>query len=116
MFEPPPLAGIKVVEIGVAMAGPFCSMTLADYGADVVKIERIGEGDESRNWSPFFAGGVSHYFAAANRNKRSLAVDMKDPQGVEVVRRLAGAADVLIDNFRPGALSGVNEVVRFSSK
>src|ERR1700704_4179197 len=60
----PPLAGIKVIEIAMAMAGPFCGMMLADYGADVIKIERTGEGDESRRWAPFFPGHLSHYFAA----------------------------------------------------
>ena len=101
---PKPLAGMKVVEIGVAMAGPYCGMMLADYGADVVKIERTGQGDESRNWAPFFGGRLSHYFAAVNRNKKSLAVDLKRKEGADIVRRLAADADVLIENFRPGAL------------
>lgn len=99
-----PLDGLKVIEVGVAMAGPFCAMTLADYGADVVKIERMGSGDESRRWSPFFADGTSHYFVAANRNKRSLEIDLKQPAGVELFRKLAADADVVIDNFRVGAL------------
>jgi crotonobetainyl-CoA:carnitine CoA-transferase CaiB-like acyl-CoA transferase len=103
----PPLAGIKVIEIGMAMAGPFCGMMLADYGADVIKIERIGEGDESRRWAPFFPGNVSHYFAAANRNKRSLEIDLKNEHGVEALRRLVADADVVIDNFRIGALEGL---------
>ncbi len=101
-----PLQGLKVVEISVAMAGPYCGMMLADYGADVTKIERVGEGDESRKWAPFFGGSLSHYFAAVNRNKKSLAVDIKNKSGAEIVRRLAADADVLIDNFRPGALDG----------
>lgn len=101
---PKPLAGLKVVEISVAMAGPYCGMMLADYGAVVTKVERTGQGDESRNWSPFFGGRMSHYFATVNRNKQSLAVDLKNPEGVEIVRRLAAGADVLIENFRPGAL------------
>lgn len=104
---PAPLAGLKVVEIGVAMAGPYCAMMLADYGADVVKIERTEQGDESRNWAPFFEGRMSHYFAAVNRNKRSLAVDMKSAEGREIVEKLALEADVLIDNFRPGVLDGL---------
>lgn len=99
-----PLEGVKVLELGLAMAGPYCSMMLADYGADVVKIERLDGGDISRNWAPDFPGGVSHYFAAANRNKRSFAVDMKHPGGVEVLRRLLLEADVVIDNFRIGVL------------
>ena len=99
-----PLQGLKVIEIGVAMAGPYCGMMLADYGADVIKIERVGQGDESRNWAPFFGGRVSHYFAAVNRNKKSLAIDIKHKEGAAIVRQLAAGADVLIDNFRPGAL------------
>ena len=102
---PSPLSHIKVVEISVAMAGPFCGMMLADYGADVVKIERVGHGDDSRAWPPHFHGGMSHYFASANRNKRSLALDLKHPDGVAIVRRLAAAADVRIDNYRVGALA-----------
>ncbi len=99
-----PLAGIKVLELGVAMAGPFCAMTLGDYGADVIKIERVGEGDESRGWPPNFPGGVSYYFAAANRNKRSLAIDLKHEEGVALLKQLAATADVLINNFRIDAL------------
>jgi crotonobetainyl-CoA:carnitine CoA-transferase CaiB-like acyl-CoA transferase len=99
-----PLAGIKVVEIGVAMAGPFCAMMLADYGAEVVKIERVGAGDDSRAWPPYFHDTLGHYFASANRNKRSVALDLKSPEGVEVARRLIGEADVVVDNYRVGAL------------
>ncbi len=100
-----PLSHIKVVEISVAMAGPFCGMMLADYGADVVKVERVGHGDDSRAWPPHFHGGMSHYYASANRNKRSVALDLKDPEGVAVARRLIEGADVLIDNYRFGALA-----------
>jgi crotonobetainyl-CoA:carnitine CoA-transferase CaiB-like acyl-CoA transferase len=103
-----PLAGIKVLEIGVAMAGPFCAMTLGDYGADVVKVERVDGGDESRTWLSFpYPGNFSSYFASANRNKRSLAIDLKTAEGVAIVRKLADAADVLVDNFRPGALEAL---------
>ncbi len=100
-----PLSHIKVVEISVAMAGPFCGMMLADYGADVVKIERIGQGDDSRAWPPHFHCGMSHYYASANRNKRSVALDLKDKEGVAVARRLIEDADVVIDNYRFGALA-----------
>jgi crotonobetainyl-CoA:carnitine CoA-transferase CaiB-like acyl-CoA transferase len=103
----PPLDGIKVIEIAMAMAGPFCGMMLADYGADVIKIERTGEGDESRRWAPFFPGRLSHYFAAANRNKRSLEIDLKTPKGLQILRRLVAQSDVLIDNFRVGALDAL---------
>ncbi len=99
-----PLDGIKVVEIGVAMAGPFCAMMLGDYGAGVVKIERVGAGDDSRAWPPFFHDALGHYFAAANRNKQSVALDLKSAEGVEVARRLIVEADVVVDNYRVGAL------------
>src|SRR5262249_53880780 len=88
----------------MAMAGPFCAMQLADYGADVIKVEKLGKGDASRHWSPFFEGGLSYYFAAANRNKRSLEIDLKTREGVDILRRLAATADIVIDNFRVGAL------------
>ncbi|MER2533717.1 MAG: CoA transferase [Rhizobiaceae bacterium] len=99
-----PLNKLKVVEIGVAMAGPYAAMMLADYGADVVKIERTGLGDDSRQWPPFFHGSLGYYFASANRNKRSVALDLKTPEGVGIARRLIAGADVLIDNYRPGVL------------
>jgi crotonobetainyl-CoA:carnitine CoA-transferase CaiB-like acyl-CoA transferase len=102
-----PLAGIKVIEIGLAMAGPFCGMTLADYGAEVVKIERVEEGDESRRWPPYFPGEVSYYFAAANRNKQSLAIDLKSAEGAALLKELAAGADVLIDNYRVGAMDAL---------
>lgn len=99
-----PLDGIKVVEVSVAMATPFCGQILADHGAQVVKVERVGRGDDSRAWPPHYAGGLGHYFAAANRGKRSLAVDLKTPEGADIVGRLAVDADVLIENYRVGAL------------
>jgi crotonobetainyl-CoA:carnitine CoA-transferase CaiB-like acyl-CoA transferase len=99
-----PLGGIKVVEIGVAMAGPFCAMMLADYGAEVIKVERVGVGDDSRGWPPYFYDTLGYYFAAANRNKKSVALDLKSAEGVEVARRLIAEADVVVDNYRVGAL------------
>lgn len=104
MGELAPLAGIRVIELGVAMAGPFCGMTLADYGAEVIKVERPGEGDVSRKWMPQFPGNVGYYFAAANRNKKSLALDLKADEGIALLRELIATADVLIDNFRVGVL------------
>jgi crotonobetainyl-CoA:carnitine CoA-transferase CaiB-like acyl-CoA transferase len=99
-----PLAGIKVVEISVAMAGPFCGMLLGDYGADVIKIERTEVGDDSRAWSPFFHDSLSYYYAAANRNKRGMAIDLKTHEGVKIARELIEQADVLVHNYRVGAL------------
>lgn len=102
-----PLTGIKVVEIGVAMAGPFCAMMLGDYGADVVKIERTEVGDDSRSWPPHFHDTMGYYFASANRNKRSVALDLKTAEGVAIARRLIEEADVFVHNYRLGALDRV---------
>jgi len=99
-----PLAGLKVIEIGVAMAGPFCAMMLGDYGADVIKIERPGDGDDSRSWPPYFHGSLGYYYASANRNKRCLALDLKSPEGVKIATQLLSEADVLVTNFRSGVL------------
>ena len=103
-LRPGPLAGLKVVEIGTAMAGPYCAMILGDYGAEVVKIERVGQGDDSRHWPPKFHGKLPYYFAAANRNKRSLALDLKSADGVAIARKLIENADILIENYRVGAM------------
>lgn len=103
-----PLAGIRVLELGQIAAGPFAGSLLADLGADVVKVERPDGGDGLRQWPPLTANaqGVSfsENFASINRNKRSLAADLKDPADVAKIRRLAARADVLIENFRPGVL------------
>jgi succinate--hydroxymethylglutarate CoA-transferase len=103
-----PLAGIRVLELGQIAAGPFAGSLLADLGADVVKVERPDGGDGLRQWPPLTANaeGVafSENFASLNRNKRSLAADLKDPADVARVRALAGRADVLLENFRPGVL------------
>ncbi len=99
-----PLSGLKVIEVALAMAGPYCGLMLADYGAEVIKVERAGRGDESRHWPPYFNDKVSHYFAAVNRNKKSIAIDLKSPEGIEVMRKLASEADILLDNFRIGVL------------
>lgn len=99
-----PLAGIRVVDLTRVLAGPFCTMMLADMGADVIKIEEPGQGDEMRGWAPL-RGDVSFYFAGVNRNKRSVALDLRSAAGADVLRRLVSEADVLIENFRPGSLS-----------
>jgi crotonobetainyl-CoA:carnitine CoA-transferase CaiB-like acyl-CoA transferase len=99
-----PLSGIKVVEFTVAMAGPYCGMMLADYGAEVIKIERVGVGDDSRAWPPHFHGKMPHYFASANRNKLSVALDLKSPKGRTIARKLVLDADVLLGNYRVEAL------------
>ncbi len=97
------LDNIKVVDITRTLAGPFCTMLLGDMGADVVKIEEPGQGDETRNWTPFW-NGESTQFLTFNRNKRSLTVNLKEPEGVRIVRELAADADVMIESFRAGAL------------
>ena len=100
-----PLAGIKVLELGQLIAGPFAARTLADFGADVVKVETPGKGDPLRQWR-LLKNGTSVWWQVQSRNKRSLALDLKEPQAQAVVRALALDADVLIENFRPGAMEG----------
>src|SRR5690242_4309037 len=104
-----PLAGIRVLEFGQIAAGPFCGMLLADLGADVVKVERPDGGDDMRQWPPLTEGSdgdiYSANFASLNRNKRSISVDLKDADQLTALRRLCTAADVVLENFRPGVLS-----------
>lgn len=104
-----PLSGIRVLEFGQIAAGPFCGMLLADLGADVVKVERPDGGDDMRRWPPLVEGpggeAFSENFASLNRNKRSLAVDLKDAAQVERLKRLCLQADVIVENFRPGVLA-----------
>ncbi|MDP2625861.1 MAG: CoA transferase [Candidatus Rokubacteria bacterium] len=99
----PPLAGIRVVDLTRVLAGPFCSMALADMGAEVIKVEEPGKGDDTRGWPPF-AGGEATYFMAVNRGKKSLTLNLKAPEGQDILRRLIRRADVLIENFRPGTM------------
>jgi crotonobetainyl-CoA:carnitine CoA-transferase CaiB-like acyl-CoA transferase len=99
-----PLSGTRVVDLSRVLAGPLATQTLADLGAEVIKVERPGEGDDTRRWGPPFAGEDAAYFLALNRNKRSVTVDLKTQAGVEAVRRLAADADVLVENFRPGLM------------
>jgi glutaryl-CoA transferase len=98
------LAGIRVLDLTRVLAGPYCTMFLGDLGAEVVKIEQPGVGDDTRGWGPPFADGESAYFLCVNRNKKSLTVDLKSPEGISLVRQLAERADVLIENFRPGTM------------
>jgi crotonobetainyl-CoA:carnitine CoA-transferase CaiB-like acyl-CoA transferase len=98
------LDGVQVLDLTQIMAGPFCTMLLADMGADVVKVEKPAGGDDIRRMGPPFVSGESAAFLAINRNKRSIVVDLKDKQGVELVLSLARRSDVLVQNFRPGTL------------
>ncbi|HEY8294199.1 MAG TPA: CoA transferase, partial [Micrococcaceae bacterium] len=96
------LGDLVVLDLTRILSGPFATMTLADLGADVIKIEQPGSGDDTRQWGPPFQGGEAAYFLSVNRNKRSLAVDLKSPAGLDAVRQLARRADVVVENFRPG--------------
>jgi formyl-CoA transferase len=107
ILAPAALAGLKVLEMGQLIAGPFAAKTLADFGAEVVKIEPPGAGDPLRKWR-LLKDGTSVWWQVQSRNKRSLALDLRTPDGQDVARRLAAEADVLIENFRPGALEGWN--------
>lgn len=98
------LSGFRVLDLSRVLAGPWCSMILGDLGAEVVKIERPGSGDDTRGWGPPFQGGESAYFLSANRNKKSAAIDFSHPEGAHLVARLAEQADVLIENFKVGGL------------
>ncbi len=97
-----PLAGLRVIDLTQAMAAPFCTMNLADMGADVVKVEPPGEGEHTRVPGPAQKNGHAGTFMAVNRNKKSLTVDLRRPEGVEIVHRLAKASDVFVQNYRPG--------------
>src|SRR4051812_41499106 len=98
------LQGLKVVELAQIMAGPTCGLLLADMGADVIKVEKFPGGDDVRNYREPSIRGESAGFMILNRNKRSLAVNLKAPGGLEVVKRLLADADVVIENYRKGAL------------
>jgi crotonobetainyl-CoA:carnitine CoA-transferase CaiB-like acyl-CoA transferase len=98
-----PLEGMRVLDLTNVMAGPYCSMVLGDMGAEVIKIENFPEGDTSRRFDPQI-NGESYCFAVLNRNKKSLALDMKDPRGKEIVLKLAEKADIVLENFRPGVV------------
>ena len=109
-FQPPmptaqmPLDGVVVLDCSQVMAGPFCTLLLADMGADVIKVEKPSGGDDSRGMGPPFIGGWSAAFLAVNRNKRSLVLDLRQPEGREVFKSMAAKADVLVENFRPGTM------------
>jgi len=102
-----PLSGIRVLELGSLIAGPFCAKTLADFGAEVVKIEPPGDGDPLRRWRRM-RNGVSLWWHVQSRNKKSLTCDLRKPEGQDIVRRLAAQCDIAIENFRPGALEKWN--------
>ncbi len=99
-----PLDDLLVVDLTRALAGPFCTLMLSDLGARVIKVESPDGGDDTRGWGPPFVGTESAYFLSVNRNKESLTLNLKDPRGVAILRRLLARADVLVENFRPGTM------------
>lgn len=99
-----PLEGIKVLDLTRALAGPYCTMMLADMGAEVIKLEMPGRGDDSRSWGPPFVEGESAYFMSVNRNKKSLTLNLKNVKSKEIFKRLIEQSDVLVENFRPGTM------------
>jgi crotonobetainyl-CoA:carnitine CoA-transferase CaiB-like acyl-CoA transferase len=102
---PLPLAGIRVADFSRVLAGPLATMLLADLGADVIKVERPGTGDDTRGWGPPFVGKDAAYFLALNRNKRSVVLDLATDEGVSAAHKLAISSDVLVENFRPGLMA-----------
>ena len=101
----PPLDGITVLDLTRVLSGPYCTMLLADMGARVIKLEQPGKGDDTRAWGPPFLEGESAYFLSINRNKESVTLDFKQPEGRAVLDRLIAKSDVLVENFRPGTLA-----------
>jgi succinate--hydroxymethylglutarate CoA-transferase len=98
------LDGVRVLDLTRILAGPLCTMMLGDMGADVIKVEPVGSGDDTRGWGPPFAAGESAYYLGVNRNKRSLTLDLSGAEGQAILRRLLGTADVLVENFKLGTL------------
>src|SRR6267142_5211611 len=101
-----PLEGIRVLDFSHALAGPYCTMLLSDYGAEVYKLEARA-GDMGRGWGPPFAGGVASFFLGLNRGKLGISLDLKQPEGLDLCLRLIDKMDVLIENFRAGAMARI---------
>lgn len=103
-----PLAGVRIIDLSRVLAGPFCTMLLGDLGAEVIKVEIPGRGDDSRAWGPpYFPNGESFYFTAVNRNKKSIAVNIKTDRGRNIIERLVQKSDVLVENYVPGKLDSL---------
>jgi crotonobetainyl-CoA:carnitine CoA-transferase CaiB-like acyl-CoA transferase len=98
-----PLKGVRVLDLTRVLAGPYCAMLLGDMGAEVIKVEEPGKGDDTRGWPPF-AGGESTYFMSVNRNKKSITLNLKAPEGREILKKLAKRSDVVLENFRTGTM------------
>src|SRR3712207_2224679 len=99
-----PLAGVRVLDLSRVLAGPYAAMLLGDMGAEVVKVEQPGDGDETRGWGPPWAGGESAYYLSVNRNKRGITLNLKHPDARRLLLDLARGADILIENFKRGTL------------
>src|SRR5438094_3531887 len=99
-----PLQGLRVIDLTQDFAGPFCTMVLSDLGAEVIKIEKPGGGDETRAWGPPFIDGISYYFLSLNRGKKSVVLDLKTREGQEIVRKLVVDADIFVESSRPGQM------------
>ncbi len=102
-----PLKGLRVVDLTKDFAGPFCTMILSDLGAEVIKIEKPGTGDETRSWGPPFVDGQSYYFLSLNRGKKSVTLDLKTTQAQKIIRQLVQDSDILVESFRPGTLARI---------
>ena len=105
---PQALEDVKILDLSRILAMPYCSMMLGDLGAEIIRVERPGVGDETRHWGPPWAGELSAYYLCTNRNKKGITVDLKKKEGQEIVRRLAERSDVLLENFLPGDLARMN--------
>ncbi len=102
--KPHAITGIRILDFSRILAGPFCTMMLADFGADVIKVERPGSGDDTRQWGPPYTGEYSAYYLSVNRNKRSITLNLKTTEGRDLARRLVQKADVLVENFKVGQM------------
>ncbi|XP_071803505.1 succinyl-CoA:glutarate CoA-transferase-like isoform X1 [Asterias amurensis] len=100
-----PLVGVRVLDLTRVLAGPFCTMMLGDLGADIIKVERPGVGDDTRQWGPPFVADESCYFLSINRNKKSVCVNLKHPDGLKIIQKIAAKSDILVENYIPGKLT-----------
>src|SRR2546428_9921940 len=103
-----PLQGLRVIDLTQDFAGPFCTMILSDLGAEVIKIEKPGTGDETRAWGPPFVNGISYYFLSLNRGKKSVVLDLKTGEGQRIIRKLVVDADIFVESSRPGQMARFN--------
>src|SRR5258708_6913677 len=104
MIDQQPLRGVRVLDLTRVLAGPFCTMNLADLGAEVIKIEVPRRGDDSRGYAPILPGGDSGYFYSVNRGKKSVTLDLRTPEGAELLLKLVVKSDVVVENFSPGTM------------